>query len=542
MCYLPQVEPRCGQRIKLDASAVRVETQMAHDQSDWNGLVRSIRSNRAGTATFYKPVCVIAAIDLADIGRLDSALLHSELIIRRFGEYVAVAFPERASAGWQPLWFLANDGLWDFSKEGKLLTREDVRDAPSTKRKAFTRFDTQAISQRYKALWESAAQRKSLREQMLLILSRDVENRTLLRALFNAHTFTDPERWLTDDVLDLHILEIGGQGDLFGKHQRDTSGASSAASTKSVGKALLAFEVDKLPQTSTVGPTFDDTGHAPVRLASAPRPDFPTGRADLHEALAAKCQNLINLAAASNRAAHILPALQSMVSTLETGPSQSSSYLVWSHGNTLRRLHDEDLRVSASDDPEAPPLPHRLRVLLSDIIEQFNVFTLTDPIVGLLDRAKVGPERRLRSLQALEAGVELVEAIQETPEIVEPNASQVLETATIAAQEAKSAPGFNADQAIVNGVEIQRSGARAILSNARRQALNVLAGGRFLGKAAAEGAAKQTGAELVKHLTLASFVVGAGDIFRSLWQGVAGSNQVQQLIGLFRDLIRTLSH
>ena len=59
---------------------------MARENADWDKLIRSIRGNRAGKATFYKPVCVIAAIDLADIGRLDSDLLHSELILRRFGE------------------------------------------------------------------------------------------------------------------------------------------------------------------------------------------------------------------------------------------------------------------------------------------------------------------------------------------------------------------------------------------------------------------------------------------------------------------------
>ena len=513
---------------------------MARERSDWSGFVRSVRGNRAGRATFYKPVCVIAAIDLADIGRLDSALLHSELIVRRFGEYVAVAFPERASAGWQPLWFIANDGLWNFSKKGHRLTRDEIRDAPSSKNKAFARFDTHAISPEYRVLWELAAQRKILRDQMLLILARDAENRTLLKALFNAETFNDPDRWPSEEALDLHLQELSGQSDLFRTAQDEQVGPQGAPIKVSTSRALLTFELDKLPKASAVGPTFEDTGQAPIRLTAPPNPDNPSARSDLHEALAAKCRHLESLAAGSNRAKHILPALQSLVSTLEASASQSSSYLIWSYGNTLRRLHDAELRAATSEDPEAPPLPDRLGVLLSDVVEQFNIYAIADPIVGLLDRAKVGPERRSKSLQSLEVGIELTRAIRDTPGIVEPEAAQVLEAATVAAQNAEATSSFNADQAIVNAVEIQRNGARAILINALHEVRNVFSKVKGLTKLVAEGAAKQFGAEIIKQLPLASFVVGAQDIFTAIWRGVVDSYQVQYLVALIRDLISQL--
>lgn len=508
---------------------------MARERPDWSALVRSVRSNRAGKATFYKPVCVIAAIDLANIGRLDSDLLHSELIIRRFGEYVSVAFPDRAGAGWQPLWFLANDGLWTFSKKGKRLTRLQIQEGRSTKNKVFARFDTQAIATDYQALWNEPAQRKVLRDQMLLILARDAENRPLLRALFDPETLGDPARWPTEDDLDLRLQALTDQLDLF--HAPENNGA---ATRKGPREALLAFKVEDLPQASLVGPTFQETGRAPIRLTAAPNGSGSPTQIDFQAALAGKCDHLETLAAATNRASHILPALRGLIHALTTTPSQSTSYLVWSHGNTLRRLCDAELRALESDDPEAPPLPDRLGEMLGDVVEQFNAYALIDPIVGMLDRARPGPEKRSRSLQSLQAGGELVAAIRRAPEIVEPEAARLLEVATTAAQSAQDAPGFNADQAIVNAVEIQRNGARAILVNALQEVRNLLSKSKALAKPAAEGAAKQVGVEIVKRLPIATFVAGAQNLFVALWKGVAGSDQVQQLVTLIRDLISHL--
>lgn len=514
---------------------------MAREKADWSGLVGSIRANRAGRATFYKPVCVIAAIDLADIGRLDPDLLHWELIIRRFSEYVAVAFPERASAGLLPLWFLANDGLWTFSRRGKRLTREALKVPPSSTNKAREKFDTQSIAPEYRNLWESAEQRKALRNQMLLILARDAESRTLVRALFNAAAFNDPERWPTESEIDDYLQEISDQRDLFRGRSADDTSSGGAGRARAARKALLAFELKDFPQASAVGPTFEATGDAPIRLTPNPMRDVSQAHSDLHQALAAKCRNLVSLASSSNnRAAHILPALVALVSALQSDPSQSSSYLIWSHANTLRRLYDAEVLALESPDPESPPLPDRLRVLLGDVVEQFNAYALTDHIIGLLDRAKPGPAKRSESLQSLEAGVGLVKAIRATPGILEPDAAKVLETATIAGQEATQTPGFNADQAVVNAVEIQRNGARAILLNALLEVRKVFSTVKTTGKLVAEGAAKQLGAETIKLLPISKFVAGTRELFTALWQGTAGSDTIHQLVVHIRDLINQL--
>ena len=99
---------------------------MALEHHSWIELTRSIHQNRASNALFYKPVCVIAALDLADAGGLVSDMLYAELIIRKFEQYVTIAFPSRASKGWWPLWFLANDGIWNFSRKGKALSKADL--------------------------------------------------------------------------------------------------------------------------------------------------------------------------------------------------------------------------------------------------------------------------------------------------------------------------------------------------------------------------------------------------------------------------------
>jgi hypothetical protein len=510
---------------------------MAREKTDWSILIRSIRHNRAGNALFYKPVCVIAAIDLADMGRLDSDLLHSELIIRRFGEYVAVAFAERASAGWQPLWYLANDGLWTFSKKGKRLTKEMLETRPSTKNKATQKFDTQSIASDYRALWDSPSQRKILRDQMLLLLARDLESRTLVRALFDPANFNISDKWPSETAVEDYLQELSGQGDLFRERVPSQDGSISL-SANATRKALLAFDPEQLPQATPVGPIFEATGEAPIHLSPGPPREVTNAQADLYEVLASKCQNLDALAStASNRSAHIRPALGGLIAALSADPAQSNGYLIWSHANTLRRLLEADMRARESSDPDDPPLPDRIGVLLSDVVEQFNVYAVTDHLVGLLDRARPGPAGRAELLKKLDAGSSLVEAISAKPGIMATDATEVLEAATQMAQGAKQSTGLNADQAMVNAVEIQRNGARAILQNALLEMKKLAGKTKGTVKQFVEGAAKQLGAEAVKQLPLTNFVHGARDLFVALWQGTTSSEPVSYLIGLIREFL-----
>ncbi|MES0198864.1 hypothetical protein [Mesorhizobium sp. M0011] len=511
---------------------------MARERKDWSTLIRSIRHNRAGNALFYKPVCVIAAVDLADLGRLDSELLHSELIIRRFADYVAPTFPERASNGWQPLWFLANDGLWTFAKKGKLLTRQlfERGTRPRSKEKALDKFDTQAIAPAYQALWEDTARRKELRDQMLLMLADDSESRALIRPLFDPANLTNPDKWPSETHIEVYLRDVRGQHDLFQEAAAEEYVASSRR-TASAREALLTFDDKSLPEASPVGPTFDITGVAPVRLRVDEEGKVTQVQADLYQLLVAKCLGLEPLvAAASNRAAHIGPALGALIAALGSGPEQANGYLIWAYGNTLRRLCDADLRSRRSHDPDSPPLPDRIGELLTDLVEQFNVYARIDHLFSTLDHARLGPAGRAELLNELEAGRAIVAAVRNTPGIMEQDATEILDVATQTAEDAKKLPGVNADQAIVNAVEIQRNGAGAILRNALLEVRKVLTKSKGAAKLVLEGALKQVGAEAIKLGPLASLVYAMKDHFVALWQGKTGSDAINYVISLIRDL------
>ena len=91
----------------------------------WTSLVSSVRRYRAPDARFFKPVCLIAAIDLADEGSLDPEAVVADAVIHRSRTYVSLVFPSRAELGWRPLWHLSNDGLWTFYAGDHALTPDN---------------------------------------------------------------------------------------------------------------------------------------------------------------------------------------------------------------------------------------------------------------------------------------------------------------------------------------------------------------------------------------------------------------------------------
>jgi len=502
-------------------------------RKDWGSLVRSIRRGRAPNGRFFKPVCVIAAIDLADLGRLDSDMLHSRLILRQFSEYLMVTLPHRASSGWQPLWFLSNDGLWKFFRKGKLVEKQSFEGGmPRTGESFLRKFDTQSISSDYRELWDSAQSRQQLRGQMLLMLAEDPDSRTLVRQLLNPDVALDPERWRTDEEVDRLLAELSGQRDFFLDQTVDSQDHEEARG------ALLKFDPDTLPGGSAAAPQFEATGVGPIRLrADLHRRTSPV-QAELYEALVTKCRDLEQLAdAANNRAAHIRPALQSLLRALGGLPDDANSYLVWAYGNTLRRLNDADIRSRLSKDPDAPPLPERLAELLSDLVEHFNVYAWGDELLAAFDRARLGPAGRAEVILELGAGRNLVRAIQATPGIMDEAAVDVVAAASQSAEQAAQVTGPDADQALANALEAQRSGARAILRSAYLQARQWLKDkSKSVTKAVAEGALKQMGAEAVKGLTFVSFVNVYRQYLEPLWRGAAESDIVVQLLNLLRRL------
>src|SRR5687768_7672201 len=98
---------------------------VSEGETVWKDLVRSIRGHRAPRARFFKPVCVICAIDLADEGLLDPLNMDIRAIENRFRRYVTVIHPARAGQGWRPIFHLSVDGLWHFWDQDRRLMAED---------------------------------------------------------------------------------------------------------------------------------------------------------------------------------------------------------------------------------------------------------------------------------------------------------------------------------------------------------------------------------------------------------------------------------
>ncbi len=323
-------------------------------------------------------MCVIAALDLANAGGLVSDMLYAELIIRKFEQYVSIVFPNRASKGWWPLWFLANDGLWNFSRKGKLLSKDDLSIRPTTKNKMLQRFDRQVIAPQYRALWDSSGQRKVLRDHMLAIMNRYSESKVLVRALFDPKVVDEPDKWPSESVVDAYLNGLGGQGDLF-QDGEPTIEPATPRSAAAVRKALSAFDVMALPPVSALGPSLEVTGIAPIAISAAPHREATKAQAALYASLRRKCVSLDQLAANSNLAAHLRPALGEMIAALQGDPEWSNGYLIWPPGNTLRRLLAAELRSRDADDQDHPLLTDRMRELLADVVEQFNVYATTSP-------------------------------------------------------------------------------------------------------------------------------------------------------------------
>ncbi|PDS69879.1 hypothetical protein [Rhizobium phaseoli] len=184
----------------------------------WASLVASIRRRRAPDARFFKPVCLIAAIDLTNDGQLDAARLDAEVIILRFKAYVSLVFEGRAEMGWKPLWHLSNDGLWTFYADGVALGPDDfgADRKPGTKSILFNRFDELSIDQRYRDTWQDESQRMALRHAMLNILANDDEGcRQFARQLFHADRAMQPHLWPSEEQVIGELRLSKSQLDLF---------------------------------------------------------------------------------------------------------------------------------------------------------------------------------------------------------------------------------------------------------------------------------------------------------------------------------------
>jgi hypothetical protein len=190
---------------------------------NWAALVRQIDSRRAGSALFFKPVCVIAAIDLADEGQVDPDNIDAHAVIARFSDYITPFYRERGKDGFKPLWHLTNDRLWTFFSGGKVVKAESFpRGAPATEAKLFDKIDRVAINKDLIELWTSAQERRVLRDSMLLILdSSDTDSRRLIPPLFEPKHLLNRDSWPSDAVLKSYFKNLRDQLHLFEEDSSD---------------------------------------------------------------------------------------------------------------------------------------------------------------------------------------------------------------------------------------------------------------------------------------------------------------------------------
>lgn len=224
----------------------------------WSRLVESIRRARHHQSKFYKPVCLIAAIDLADEGEIDPLDVDADAIMKRFDAYVRPHFRQRASLAWQPLWYLANDGLWSFLKEGRISGPRSMRGRyqPRTRATVQEQFDRIVIDPSLRPQWESAPARRALRQELLLMLWRDSEpsSKVFARALLDPVNNERPDAWPSDAELTALQRSSSGEQDLF--ENLPAAAGQAAAPDFAAATAEIAAAIQTLEQ-SPLGAQFD---------------------------------------------------------------------------------------------------------------------------------------------------------------------------------------------------------------------------------------------------------------------------------------------
>lgn len=142
------------------------------DGTPWDDLVASVRARRSRDAPFFKPVCLIAVVDLIDERALDTAAMDADRIVERVDKLVEGVHRGRADMRWRPVWHLSNDGAWVFTKGGRRIGPEDFEPArkPDSLREWRASFDRLAVPAEMVDHWRSPADRAALRRAALAML------------------------------------------------------------------------------------------------------------------------------------------------------------------------------------------------------------------------------------------------------------------------------------------------------------------------------------------------------------------------------------
>ena len=221
----------------------------------WSGLLKSIRRHRSPGARFYKPVCLIGAIDLMDEGLMDPEAVDAGAVIDRFHAYVGVRDPDRANQGWRPLWHLTNDGVWTFRSGERTVTPDmfGPERSPRSRSHLSSVVDGLSIADRLRPAWRDPASLLSLRRDLLRILAEEEgDSRRYSRQLFVPTKFDRPEAWPSQAEVDLELDVSREQLDFFGAGTGLEADDSPSPESSDIKVPFDPDEVDVVTRQMTV--------------------------------------------------------------------------------------------------------------------------------------------------------------------------------------------------------------------------------------------------------------------------------------------------
>lgn len=140
----------------------------------WTDLLKSVAARRSRDAPFFKPVCLVAIVDLIEEGRIDPANIDVDQLAERVSAMVDGIHSGRPDMRWRPVWHLSNDGAWIYTKAGRRIGPEDFTPArkPDSLREWRESFDRAAVPSAMLAHWRSAGDRATLRRAALAMLEK----------------------------------------------------------------------------------------------------------------------------------------------------------------------------------------------------------------------------------------------------------------------------------------------------------------------------------------------------------------------------------